>query len=400
MGLWTYIARKIKPLLKDEIVNELCTEKLCAEILKNKGIESKISKSVEEGISRLQKEISSASSELKKERKGLVAKVESLSNDINGYSLQTAQAISTANEAMALVSEAQSAADAAKANAEVACSRALTAENIANDYKKSLEELTVLIKKEEQIYSAVDEKIGKGISRAVEESTAHVNEELKKVMGDLRKEYLELKLELLDRVNDKFIGLSDKFSDAITKSMKVCEGKVDGVIEDFNKSKAEVISGFNKCSSDAVADFRKSISGTIAELESVRQYVMKDIMVVSEAMDFIIGNMPHVVYALGLNPQQRSILAELYDQYHGNAGRFKEVLTERYSTINGKKELTPEELASKYAPRVLDELLDYQRIHKLGNENNLREVLRRVDNWYTWINSRHARKNSKYIKKN
>jgi len=388
MGLWKYIANKIKPLLKDEIVSELCTNELCDQILKNKGIESKIENSVDVGVSRLKKEISSASSELKKERKGLVATVRSLSDDINGYSMQTAEAIRVSEEAMDIVTLAQSAADAAKAHAEIASARALVAENIAKEYQASLEKLHGLIGDQEKIYASVDEKINQGVQKVVSESTVRVNEELKKAMGELRIEYLDLKQELLERINEKFIDISGQSKELITKGLKECTNKVDGVVDEFNKSKTETIDGFKKSSSEL-----------IAELESFRQYTMKDINDVANDFKFISYNMPHISYILSLSSQQRRILTELYDKYYGNVIRFKEDLNVKCSSVNGKTELRPDEIELKYASRNLDNMLEYQQINRLGGVNNLREILKRVDNWYTRINAMYSKKNSRVSKK-
>lgn len=360
MGLWSYIARKIEPHLK---------ELICTDVSNSKNIKQQIAKSVDAEIAKIENVGLRVLCSVDVKGKTLEGQVSELRGEVNGYSLQVAEALRTVDEAKRLVSQAQGAAESANA-------RALSAETIANEYKQTLDKLNALIKTEEILYTSIDEKINEGIKRTVVESAAKVDEEFKKAMVELRKEYLDLKLELLENISEKFIKLSDKSDAIIKKSLVACTGKVDSSVDEFTKS-----------SSESVAEFKKLSSELIADLESFRQYAMETIIRVADDSDFIVNNMPHVVYIRSLTPQQKRILTELYDVYHGNVSKFKGDLSAKCSAVNGKTELSPDELQLKYTSNALDEMLDYQKINKLGGQNNLREVLRRVDNWYTQINA-------------
>jgi len=343
MGLWKYLARKIEPHLK---------ELICTDVSNSKNIKQQITKSVDSEIAKIENVGLRVLCSVDLRGKTLEGQVNELRGEVNGYSLQVAEALQIVDKSKALVSQASSAADAANA-------RAVSAEESAKKCAGSLEAISSLVKKEETLYASIDELLKKGIADAVKESTVQVNSELRKAVDSLRAEHKDITEEALDRLQEKYADLSSKVKAIIDEGIKKFE-------ETKTKSEKEL------------NDYLKGFE--------------KDIGYIKDNFEFIRKNLPHVLYVLNLADRQIAVLHRLYGpEFKGNVENFKACLNREYSTGNGKK--SPfEEAAHKLELNELQDMLNYQAKFRLGGAQNLREVLKRITDWYTWINNRYGNK--------
>ena len=350
MGLWKYIANKIKPWVKDEIKAEVY-----AELINSPDIVAKVKASCDERIA----QINSASDTV---LNAILDRKTGLEKTVSGIEAKAAEFEAHMKRSWA---DYKKDIDARLKEVESSNSQTVAKLRVYGAQAIKLEELT---QNAELALAGLNEKI---------------STEVKKVIGETNAEILKQEVERLKAVNKEFyrsieIKVKAVRADLITASANF-ETKVSN-----SESK---VAGMVSKSESKFADVESKVAGLYSGLQVKLDEVYKEVHSLSYFMGFFEENHPHIIKIMTLDPAEKQLLINLHERYNGDSEKMLHALKSEIGRLDSRNQQGLDTIARRAAPQQLVGLLDYQTTHldKEGEPVSLYQIREQLKAWGKYV---------------
>ncbi len=341
MGLWTYLADKLKPLLKDEIKAEVY-----AELLNSPDVVARIEASCNERIAQINSAGDTALSAITDRKTGIERTVRNL--------------------------------EAKAAESELHMKRSWA------DYKKDIDARLKEVESSNsqtvakfKLYEAQASKLEE-ITQNAEQALAGLNEkittEVKKVIDETNAETLKQEVEKLKAANTNFY-----------KSIEV---KVKSMRADLAKASSDFDANVSKAN--------ETVSALYSDLEAKLDEVYKSVCLLVHFMGFLDENLPHIFKYTFLSPEEKQMLIDLHDNYKDDANQMLHEKRAEISRMDSRNRQGLDTLPKRTALKQLEALFDYQNSHldKEGEPISLYQIGAQLKAWGKYAPALEALKES------
>lgn len=341
MGLWKYLADKLKPLLKDEIKAEVY-----AELFNSPDIVAKIEVSCNERLAQINSAGDAAVSSISDRKTGLEKAVANMVAKEDEFEADIKRSWKDYKDEMD------------RRLKEVELSNFHTVAEL-KIYEAQASHLEEIIQNAENALAALDEKI---------------RTEVKRIIDETNTETLNQAVEKLKAANVSFY-----------KSVEV---KVKSVRANL----AKAASDFDEKAAKSGARVSAIYSGLQAKLDEV----YKSVHSLSYFMGFFEENHPHIVKLMTLSHAEKLLMNELHVKYNDDPEKMMHVLRSEISRLDTRNNHGLDTIAVRTAPKLLQGIVDYQNTHldKEGEPVSLYQLRAQLKAWGKYVSSLQVLKES------
>lgn len=359
MGLWKYLADKLKPLLKDEIKAEVY-----AELLNSPDIVARIEASCNERLAQINSAGDAVISSISDRKTGLEKVVSCMETKEEEF------------EAHIKRSWKDYKAEVEARLKEVELSNFHTVAELKK-YALQASTLEEITQNAENALAALDEKI---------------SAEVKKVIDATNAEVINQAIERLKVANKDFYRSIESKVKAVRADLITASADFEAKVSNSESKFADIVSK----SESKVADMDAKVAGVYSGLQAKLDEIYKEVHSLSYFMGFFAENMPHIVKLMTLSHAEKILLNELHVKYNDDSEKMMHVLKSEIGRIDAKNNHGLDTIAVRAAPKQLQGIIDYQSVHKdkEGEPVSLYQLREQLKAWGKYVSSLQVLKES------